>query len=185
MVGGRRIMCSLFVFLVCISFFFLLRVHYGLAELVVIVGGRTECTVSKLIGELNEACCSTTSSSKLTFFIFSPCKGQPRTFEILEAFLWQQKLCAFSSPTSIPCMMAFKCSRMLYESLYQTSKHSALSQFSRKLERRAGQTGEMEQIHIKNNCCGIREVKVFCHRVGQIKPTPPPLNNRAKFWIWP
>lgn len=180
MVGGRGIMCSLFVFLVSISFFLLLRVHYGPAEPAVIVGGRTECTVSKLIGELNEACWSTPSCSKLTFFMFSPCEGQPRTFEILGA-LRRQELCSFSSPTTIPCAMAFKLSRNVV-AVPLSNLHSASSQFSQKLERGAGQTGEMEQIHIKNNRCGIREVKVFCRRVGQIKP---PLNNRAKFWIWP
>lgn len=67
-------MYSLFVFLVRVSFLSLLRIHYGLAELAVIVGGRTECTVSKLMGERNEASGSTTSCRKLAFYTFWICE---------------------------------------------------------------------------------------------------------------
>lgn len=71
-VNGRRKRNNVLTLFFLLEILFL-RMHYGLAELAVIVGGKTECTVSKLMGEatLLEA----PHHRKLAFFTISPCEG--------------------------------------------------------------------------------------------------------------
>lgn len=138
----------------------------------IIVGGRTECTVSKLMGELIEASRGTTSSQTRVFPLSHLVKGNQELLRSWELYGSRNFVCY--SPLNNSLHVALKCSGTLKLLLSFSNLVTSMpcNTFPPRLAGSTGQNEETGQIRIKNNCWGIREVKVFCHRVRQIKPPP-------------